>query len=250
MMKSEFDDVIEYVKAGENDPEVEKMLHLHPDGQELLKQARFICKMLQRQSESTDDGDIAASLHKIVGGVEGVSDLRSMEYLGAKRPRRTFYQEAPLSIRASQSLSISRKIKGGERDVEDLGTLELAMEGKQVALSYDPSEAVVRRTRNIKSPRVAPAQTDFEGILIQTRGYTLSLPNALTSDEPVAIRVNQNVSNLPVKQLELIYMPDSGPFVRIKTDNEGCATLPMPEQSGTLRIESGIPHLLHINLKK
>jgi len=249
MMKSKFDDVIEYVKAGENDPEVEKMLHLHPDGQELLKQARFICKMLQRQSESTDNGDIAASFNKIVGSVEGVADLRSMEYLGAKRPRRTFYQEAPLSIRASQSLSISRKIKGGERDVEDLGTLELAMEGKQVALSYDPSEAVVRRTRNIKSPRVATAQTDFEGILIHGRSLTLSVPETLASDEPVTIRVNQYIGNLPAKHLELIYMPDSGPFVRVETDDEGCAKLPMPEQSGTLRIESGIPHLLHIKLK-
>ena len=188
MMKSEFDDVIEYVKAGENDPEVEKMLHLHPDGQELLKQARFICKMLQRQSESTDDGDIAASLHKIVGGVEGVADLRSMEYLGAKRPRRTFYQEAPLSIRASQSLSISRKIKGGERDVEDLGTLELAMEGKQVALSYDPSEVVVRRTRKILSPKAATAQTDDEGILVHGRGQSILAKQARIKKRTIAKR--------------------------------------------------------------
>ena len=47
MMKPNFDDVIEYVKAGEDDPEMEEMLDLHPDGQELLKQARFICKVLR-----------------------------------------------------------------------------------------------------------------------------------------------------------------------------------------------------------
>ena len=34
MMKPKFDDVIDYVKAGEDDPEMEEMLHLHPDGQE------------------------------------------------------------------------------------------------------------------------------------------------------------------------------------------------------------------------
>ena len=46
MMMPKFIDVIEFVKDGQSDPEMEETLRLHPDGQELLKQARFICKML------------------------------------------------------------------------------------------------------------------------------------------------------------------------------------------------------------
>ena len=43
MMKPKFDDVLDYVKDGEVDPEMSELLDLDPDGQELLKQARFFC---------------------------------------------------------------------------------------------------------------------------------------------------------------------------------------------------------------
>jgi len=49
MMKPQFNDVVEYVKAGEVDPEVRALLDDNPDGPELLKQARFICKVLRSQ---------------------------------------------------------------------------------------------------------------------------------------------------------------------------------------------------------
>ena len=60
MMQPRFDDLIEYVRAGETDPEMQELLAGNPDGQELLKQARFICKVLHdRYGASGDIGNVA-----------------------------------------------------------------------------------------------------------------------------------------------------------------------------------------------
>ena len=37
MMKPTFDDVIEYVRAGEDDPALKELLDAHPDGPELVQ---------------------------------------------------------------------------------------------------------------------------------------------------------------------------------------------------------------------
>ena len=72
MMKPSFDDVVEYVKAGEVDPEMAEILDLDPDGQELLRQARFICKALRdRYGES--GGSRAAASFGVVR--EDIDDL-------------------------------------------------------------------------------------------------------------------------------------------------------------------------------
>lgn len=249
MMKPKFDDVIEYVKAGEDDRQMEKMLDLHPDGQEFLKQARFICRMLQRQSESKGTGGLAAGLGSFAAKLESPVMRHSEESMHV-RDTLTFYQEAPLRRRAKRSPSIGDMIEGEGQRSEDLGTLEFISEGGQIALSYEPSEAVVRRgARKPRSLKVDATQMDFEGILIYGRGYVVSVPDTLASDKPVTIRVTRNTTNLPVKNLGLIFMPDSGPFMRVETDSDGRAELPVPEQSGTLRFESRIPHLLHVKIK-
>ena len=60
MMQPSFDDLVEYVRAGETDPEMQELLAGNPDGQELLKQARFICKVLHdRYGASGDASNVA-----------------------------------------------------------------------------------------------------------------------------------------------------------------------------------------------
>ena len=235
MMKPNIDDVFEYVKAGENEPGMEEMLSLHPDGPELLKQARFICRMLQRQPESKDDGEVAASMDLGIAGLRNVLAEQSPEVMHERVESRTFYQSsAPPSDDLTSFLIDDFVDDGGE--VEDLGTLEFIRETARVTLSYDRSEA--------------STQKDFQGIVIPGRGYTVSMPEVLAAGEFIAIRLNQKISNLPVKRLEIIFMPDSGPFVRVETDSQGLAELPVPDQPGTLRFNSGIPQILHIKLKK
>ena len=80
MMKPTFDDVIEYVRTGEDDPELKKLLDHHPDGKELLKQARFICRMLERKAGKDKDksGPAIAALEDSFGRMEE-ADLLAME---------------------------------------------------------------------------------------------------------------------------------------------------------------------------
>ena len=46
MMTPKFIDVVEYVRTGEDDPEMKELLEQHPNGAALLKQARFIARLL------------------------------------------------------------------------------------------------------------------------------------------------------------------------------------------------------------
>ena len=248
MMKPKFDDVIEYVKAGEGDPAMEKMLHLHPDGQELLKQARFICKMLQRQSESKGDGGVAANFMDVSVGFDQLRIADSSEVLREPEQRRTFYQSAPKRVRSKRSNSINRMIESAGRNAEGLGRLEFATDGEHVTLTYKPSDAVMDRFGKPRLKYLA-AQMDFEGIQMHGLRITLSLPSTLAKNEPVAIRVASSLKNTPARRVDLIFMPDSGPFLRIQTDRDGIAKLPVPDQPGILRIETPIPQLLHIKIK-
>src|SRR5210317_1547335 len=79
MMKPKFADVVEFVKDGQKDPEMEKMLSAHPDGPELLKQARFICKMLENEAQADRGGGIAAAFSLDFAVSERVAEMRSVE---------------------------------------------------------------------------------------------------------------------------------------------------------------------------
>jgi hypothetical protein len=241
MMQPNFDDVIDYVKAGEEDLDMGKMLDLHPDGQELLKQARFICKMLQHQSESADDGDIAASFGKLADELSFPAAAESVESAPEPQRDRVFYQSAPGRFRPEQPPFIETLIEDESRRSEDLGTLEFATKGEQVTFSYEPSTTAMKFFKGL---------ADSEGIQIPARRYTLSLPHMQQADEPVVIRVAHRTKNTPAKSVNLIFMPESGPFVRLRTDSNGLLVMRVPDQAGTLRVETPIPQILHIKTKK
>ncbi len=241
MMQPNFDDVIDYVKAGEDDPDMGKMLDFHPDGQELLKQARFICKMLQHQSESADDGDIAASPGKLADELSFLAVADSAESMREESASRTFYQGTPLGSRPEQSPALETLIESEGRRSEDLGTLEFATEGEQVTFSYEPSTTAMKLFKGL---------ADSEGIQIPARRYSLYLPHMQQADEPVVIRVAHRMKKIPAKNLNLIFMPESGPFVRLRTDSNGLLVMRVQDQPGTLRIETPIPQILHIKTKK
>ena len=239
MKKPNFDDVLEYVKAGEDNPEMGEMLKNNPDGQELLKQARFICKMLQHQSESEDDGDVAADFGDVAAAFSRVAESPSMESTRGI-PARRFY---PADISPSlpmKMLSIENLIEREGRRGDDLGMLEYAIEGEQVVLSYMPSATAIK---------LVAALAASESIQIPARRYTLSLPHTQPADEPVVIRVAHRLKNIPAKSLNLIFMPESGPFVRLRTDSNGLLPMRLSDQPGTLRIETPIPQLLRIQPK-
>jgi hypothetical protein len=239
MMQPNFYDVLEYVKAGEVDPEMGEMLQHNPDGQELLKQARFICKMLQHQYESSDDGDSSADIGDVAASFGRVAESSRMESM-REMPERLFYKEASPRLRPRQSSSIEYLVESTGRTTEDLGTLEHAIEGEQLNLSYEPSVAAMK---------FVAALADSDRIQIPAGRFTLSLPRTQPVGDSAVILVQHRNRNAPAGNVNLIFMPESGPFKRYSTDSNGLFSIRLSGWSGILRIETPIPQILHIKAK-
>ena len=235
MMKPKFEDVLDYVRIGDKDPHMEQMLRVHPDGPELLKQAKFICKMLERQARPTDDSDLAERSD------EPVPDLR--KYFASKEsisvrdespPAGEYFQAIARQAPADESSSIDSLVEQASASREELGTLVITVEGDQATLSFGPGKA----------------QKDIDGIQISGIGITMFLPETLATNEPLTIRVSRSGQPRPATGLKFIFMPDRGHFVRGATNRDGIVELPMPERSGILRIDSDPPQLLYVELEE
>ena len=98
MMKPKFEDVLDYVRIGDKDPHMEKMLQFHPDGPELLKQAKFICKMLEQQADSVDYDYLAAGIVEDAGVVHGISAWESIEVMDEPSPIRDSFHAMPRQV--------------------------------------------------------------------------------------------------------------------------------------------------------
>ena len=245
MMRPTFDDVIEYVKAGENNPELKEQLNLHPDGQELLKQARFICSVLREQYGVADGGGFSAVADVAAGGRD---DADALELPSAREPR-TLYQEAAYRKPRRRRPSAEGLVGYEGRRAEDLGTLEITEAGESVSIAYRASESVMLRYGK-PLLKYMVAQADIEGIEIRARVFTLSLPDSLSAEEPMTIRVGAGVRQMPARGLEFTFMPESGPFLRLRVDDDGLLQIPVPTQPGTLRLEEPVPQVLRIKLKQ
>ena len=240
MMTPKFTDVVEYVKAGEDDPEMKELLEQHPDGAELLKQARFITKMLERRIKESDFPGRAAGLDMLVA---------SMKAPSASRKSRTFYQHSTADM-ASEPFESARSLRDeGERRSEDLGTLEFTQEGERITISYEPSKAAVRYLGKLKTEFKLP-KSEMEGIEIRGAAIRIFLPDTARAGEALSLRLAHGARQMPAVGREMTFMPESGPFVRFEADEEGKVQLPVPEESGTLRIDAGVTQVLHIRRKK
>ena len=240
MMTPKFIDVVEYVRTGEDDSEMKKLLEQHPDGAELLKQARFITKMLERQMKESDFPGRAAGLDMLVASLRATSTARRS---------RTFFQESAAEMRSERVESARSLRDDGRRRSEDLGTLEFAQEGERITMSYEPSKAALRYSRK-PMPKFALSQSEIEGIEIRGAAIRIFLPETVAAGEALPLRLAHGARQMPAVGREMIFMPASGPFVRFEADEEGTVQLPVPEESGTLRIDTAVTQVLHIRRKK
>ena len=241
MMRPKFEDVVEYVKAGEEDPEMRETLDLHPDGQEFLKQARFICKALQKQLESSGDSKIAGVQSQYYQASEEslVLEFEDVEDFANRIP------EKPIDIDPS---SIHEMIKHHRFDGNDLGILEFETGEEQVRLSYRPSESVMERFGKPYLIKFAMAQKASEGIQIRGRSFDIALPDTVPSGETVRMRVTAGLTATPLRGTNITYMPESGPFQRLNADKMGFMSFPVPQLLGILRIDAPDPHFLRIEV--
>ena len=232
MMTPKFIDVVEFVRGGEKDPEMVALLKQHPDGRELLKQARFINTMLKYKMKELDPPGKAEGIETHVASLEAESAPRSM---------RAFYQKSV----AEMSLSPGARLYL----MEDLGSLNFMREGELVKLSYKPSKAAMAY---FGKPRIKfeMAQSDIEGIEIRGASIGILLPEAVTTGDLLPLRLFHRARQRPAACRKIVFMPESGKFVRYEADKSGRIQLLLPEVSGTLRIDAPMTQILHLRLKK
>jgi hypothetical protein len=224
MITLEFDDVIEYVRSGEDDPDMAALLARHPEGPALLKQARFIAQVLQQKSEERDYSDGPAR-----------TILRRASRREPALPSKQAASEQWLHSIFRGAASTGAFTAGIREPVgEGLGTLVIASDGDRVSLSYDSSGG---DADELPSDKGLPDSREGD---IEIRGLTttLSLPASTAAGEAIRVRVSDGPGEEPAAGGTLIFMPESGPFVRYEADGEGIVKMPVPDGSGTLRIET------------
>ena len=256
MMKPDFDDLVEYVRAGEIDPEMRELLDSNPDGQELLKQARFICKVLRdRYGESGDSGDSmnVADDDTAWGDLNEVTAMND-EIIRSEEPAtRTFYQSAPLreprKPRKRRPTSVDSLLASIESANQDLGVLTFTTHDDRVWASYEASPVVTQYSEK-RLKKVPTSQLGLLGLQIQSLRLNISLRESVAVDDPIVLRLSNSIRQTPSRYTELVFMPETGPFVRFGSDDQGDAELPSPIQSGILRIETSEPHFLQIKVEE
>ena len=250
MMKPKFDDVLDYVRDGEVDPEMEELLDLDPDGQELLKQARFICKVLQdRYGESGDIG-IAADADMAWGDIQEDAVMIAESSEPEDRQIRSLQKSASLrEPRRMRSAALNRMLAGIYSERQDLGTLSFAADEERISATYEPSEFVAAYAEKFLR-KIPQTQLGLLGVQIQSQRINIALPESIAVGDPITLHLSSSLRQMPARYLGLVFMPDAGPFVRLQSDDKGSVDLPGPMQSGILRIETDEAHFLQIKVEE
>jgi hypothetical protein len=266
MMKLQFERVLEYVEQGETDPGVKKQLRMDPDGPELLRQARLMHEMLKLRAErGAPDEDLAGpaldkdALFDSVEALEVREPVPAMVSDSAATYRREDDRMSPNEIGRLQSLT-SR----AAGHIRSIGSLTLAFDGQRVAVSFEADDtghtqaaaqislklsarqlSLDHDILEFKRPRPAAKTVEVKGF-----GISISVGKETTVEGTLDFRIGERRLNVPARGLQLLFMPEDGPFVRFHTDAKGNARFAVPDRTGILRIESQQPQLLHVKIEK
>ena len=251
MMMLEFIDVIEFVKDGQSDPEMEKTLRLHPDGQKLLKQARFICKMLENEADNQAAvGDELAGFDMDADDFVRIAARRSEEPSRIIERSSSSYESADRMERTDYSNSIMQTIEQFRRDGEDLGSLVFEDDGEQFLFTYEPSSFGQYKLDDPKLASALQRQVVTKNIRILGNDISVFVPKSVPAGERLSVRITYGLREIPADGFPFLYMPESGPFLELEADSNGVFELQMSDLPGTIRFEKPAPQFLHIQAKK
>ena len=209
MMKPNFDDILDFVRRGEKDPKLRKTLDLHPDGEELVKQARFMLKALRLLDASWPSASEMMAHEVERGRLEAPAEFLGETLSGGLR--HMLFDVAPPAPVPTLAMTVS----------EDRVTLDSIVSVEDQA-APDELRLAVGRFR-----------------LATVREFQLG--------DPLDIAVSYERDDRPVADVNLIYMPEEGLFTRERTNAQGRANLPVPTHSGTLRVDA--PRPAHLAVK-
>ena len=276
-MKLRFEQVLEYLESGEEDPQFEQVLAVQPDGARMLEEARLLHELLRRQAGQGPDDD--AAVFEVLGAVETAPDYVAAESsaasydMGDDLVDDDFHKISPKAVMAASRLG--QRAAGGMRSI---GALVIAIRKSDVMLSFDPaftrarmrsakwqippeskgkfaelseiSDSASRGKTDAPNMDLMFGQTPVDELSIRGEGIEITMPCRMTEPGPIRLQVRDFRLRIPARGLEIIFMPEAGPFTRFSTDSKGVAELPIPDQPGILRIEGRLPQLLRIRLEK
>jgi len=277
-MKLRFEQVLDYLEAGADDPEFEDFLKNHPDGPRMLAEAKRLHALLHEQAEEDggDEDDVAGAAQMSVK--DDALESFDMEAPAAELrvPGELF--ENDLRDLSSKDVMVAAKLaQRAASSVRNLGELTIVARKADMLLSFEPAPPRTRPGprrsqlssklkdgtetfyQSASSPRMRESDDAFMGFMsgrastgelkIRGMGIEISAPGTQEQYEAIRLSVADTRLRIPARGLELIFMPEHGPFKKLVTDSKGVVELPMPEQPGVLRIEGKVPQLLTIRLE-
>ena len=251
MMMPKLIDVVEFVKDGQSDPEMAEMLSLHPDGQELLKQARFICKMLDNEADAKAAvGDELASFDMDAAGPTEIAAMQPEMFSSNAVESSRVFEPAALMESPEYSSSISRMVENIGRDGEDLGDLVFEDDGEQSLFAYEPSSFGQYKLDDPKLTSSLQMEVGTKNIRILGNNISVFVPKSVPAGERLSVRIAFGLRETPAHGFPFLYMPESGPFLELEADDNGVIELQMTDLPGTLRFDKPTPQFLHIQAKR
>jgi hypothetical protein len=276
MKKLRFEEVLRYLESGEDDPRFELFLKDDPNGQKMLEEARRLHELIREQAEedgSIEGPEISALKMSVADAAPEMFDMdASAEPVGASG--NLFEEELPElpSKDLMVAATLARRASG---KVRNLGDLTIVGRQEDVLLSFEPASPQFRpsikddlsakkkggpRTfyQSARSARMRESDSEFMAFMsgrtstgalkIRGTGIEILLPVTQEQYEPIRLQVTDIRLRTPVRGLELVFMPEHGPFIKLVTDSKGVAELKLPEQPGVLRLETRVPQRLNIRL--
>jgi hypothetical protein len=277
MKKLTFGEILNYLEAGEDDPRFEQFVRDDPDGARMLEEARRLYALIQEQAEADGGDDDSAGILKMSVAESAPSEIYG-EALAESLSVSDELFENDISDLSSKDIMIAAKL--GQRAagrIRNLGELTIAARDTDMLLTFEPTPARVppwqgrgkpptkdeggSRTFYQSAPMSRKQQPDKKmmdflsqdttigDLKIRGAGFEISAPGTQEHYETIQLRVTDTHLRTPARGLELIFMPEHGPFTKVVTDSKGFVELPLPEQPGVLRIEGTVPQHLNINIK-
>jgi hypothetical protein len=270
MMKLTFEEVLDYLESGTEDPAFEQRIEDDPDGRRLREEAELFLELLRNRAEDEDDdGDrvYEAAASAIVMRVESAEPLFDLDEADESSDAdqhvnpKTIMRMADLAARAAGR-------------VLNLGVMELSTKGPYLEPVFHrdlPTQPKRRDSGQFpeiwasQMEEIAPSRSDREkfdpqlmsfltagtdGVerRIRGRGIEILLPDIVDLSGPIRLEVRDTRIRVPARGLKMVFIPEIGPYSRLATNSKGIVNLPVPDGPGFLRIETTPPQMIRIEL--
>ena len=230
MMRPTLYQLIEYVRDGETDPLVKEALGTDKRGDRRLRQARFICKMIGRQPipKSKPEPDAIGGTFFLDQIMVDSMDLESQIRVAEQRePEPAMFErgevlEMRLPVGEGQFPEIRRSVLRSMVPGQDLGSLTVSRKDEVIELSLESEHEFT--------------ETASGGLRIDLSDYSISMSTRFPASEPLQLWFSDGSSSSSLSDVDVLYMPESGPFIRRHTDRDGVFELPLKLAPGMLRV--------------